>query len=428
VYRKKHIEFDDIVIYLSIYSLLYADDTIILAESVTDLQCALNTLYTFCSNWDLEVNAGKTKVLIFSKGKIRNIPTFTYGENNVEVVFEYNYLGIIFNYNGSFVKARKKLADQATKAMFAIITNARKQNLPIDIQLQLFDALVMPILLYGCEVLGVDDNYVNKKKKNIDLKENYILEKVHLKFCKMILHINKSTPSSIVYGELGRFPLNVYISCRIINFWSRLATSDLRRISSIMYKLLYSLDQKNVFQSNWVVKVKDTLNSCGFSYIWNSQESNCKNPHNFILQNLKDQFNQSWLSDIWHSNTCINYRIFKTTLDFEEYLINLPRKDAIALCKFRTGSNKIPIVSGRFNNIDRADRICNLCHSDIGDEFHYIFICPTHSTLRKKYIPSYYLKGTNTLKMNKLFNAGKQTLRNLAIFCKIIMQTFSNTV
>ena len=38
------IVFDDIVVYLKLNSLLYADDTIIMAESKADLQTALNTL------------------------------------------------------------------------------------------------------------------------------------------------------------------------------------------------------------------------------------------------------------------------------------------------------------------------------------------------------------------------------------------------
>ena len=40
------IVFDDIVVYLKLNSLLYADDTIIMAESKADLQTALNTLGT----------------------------------------------------------------------------------------------------------------------------------------------------------------------------------------------------------------------------------------------------------------------------------------------------------------------------------------------------------------------------------------------
>ena len=41
----------------------------------------------------------------------------------------------------------KHLADQARKAMFSLLRKARKLLLPTDIQLHLFDSMIIPILL-----------------------------------------------------------------------------------------------------------------------------------------------------------------------------------------------------------------------------------------------------------------------------------------
>ena len=41
--------------------------------------------------------------------------------------------------------------------MFYVLRKARKLCLPIDVLLQLFDAMVAPILLYGSEVWGYED-------------------------------------------------------------------------------------------------------------------------------------------------------------------------------------------------------------------------------------------------------------------------------
>ena len=48
------------------------------------------------------------------------------------------------------------------------------------------------ILNYGCEV------WEFSKSKDI--------EKIHLKFLKLILGVTKSTSSMAVYGETGRYP------------------------------------------------------------------------------------------------------------------------------------------------------------------------------------------------------------------------------
>ena len=50
--------------FLKLYALLYADDTIVLAESADDLQKALNSLHNYCNLWHIKVNASKTKIVV----------------------------------------------------------------------------------------------------------------------------------------------------------------------------------------------------------------------------------------------------------------------------------------------------------------------------------------------------------------------------
>jgi hypothetical protein len=57
-------------------------------------------------------------------------------------------------------------------------------------------------------------------------EENDILEKVHLKFCKIILNLKATTPNCMIYGELGRYPLDIDIKPRNILYWSKLITAD----------------------------------------------------------------------------------------------------------------------------------------------------------------------------------------------------------
>ena len=45
-------------------------------------------------------------------------------------------------------------------------------------------------------------------------------------------------------------------------------------------------------------------------------------------------------------------------------------------CKFRTLNHKLPIEYGRWHNITRNMRFCNLCNqNEIGDECHYMLEC-----------------------------------------------------
>ena len=92
--------------------------------------------------------------------------------------------------------------------MYEELKKGRLHNLSIKSQYYLFDKIVKPILLYGCEIWWFG---------NID-----IIERVHLTFCKLILNLKKSTPNFMIYGELGIYPMSVYIELRMINFGQKL--------------------------------------------------------------------------------------------------------------------------------------------------------------------------------------------------------------
>ena len=58
--------FDDDAVFLKMYVLLYADDSIVMAET----QSTLNAACEYCQTWHLTINTSKTKVIIFSRGKV----------------------------------------------------------------------------------------------------------------------------------------------------------------------------------------------------------------------------------------------------------------------------------------------------------------------------------------------------------------------
>ena len=119
--------------YLKLYVLLYADDTVILAESPRELQLALDAMDQYCTLWKLKINVSKTKVLVFSRGCVRKRPEFTFGNVKLEIVRDYQYLGFIFNYNGKFNKAKHKLYEKGSRAMFSLLRKARCLFLTLDV-------------------------------------------------------------------------------------------------------------------------------------------------------------------------------------------------------------------------------------------------------------------------------------------------------
>lgn len=398
----------ELSVYIKLYIMWHADDTVILAENATELQKALNAMHSYCILNKLEINVSKTKVLIFSKGKLRKVPTFYFNNQEIEMSTQYSYLGIMFNFNGSFKNATSILVEQATRAMYSLLDKVKKMLLPLDIQLQLFDALVKPILLYGSEIWG--------------FQNTESIEKVHLKFMKRILSVNRSTTSSMVYGEMGRFPLSIYIKKRIIGFWGRLIDCNQNKLSSLMYKVIYNLHVKGSAKCAWIENVKSILNNCGLSSVWKEQNfSSLDWLKETVFQRCKDQYLQSWYSSIEQGNKCINYRIFKLNHELEDYLIHLPQKYRIPLTRFRCRNSNLPIEVGAHHNIERSKRVCPLCKKGIGDEYHYLLDCTFFDKERKLFIDKYFWSKPSTIKMSQLLNSKGKQLIQLIKFVKIIM-------
>ena len=112
---------NDLVTYFKLFVLLYADDAVIFSETHDDLQRTLNAFSDYSTHWKLTANVSKTKVMIISRGRQNANINFYLNNTKLVIVQEYNYLGIYLSKSGSFNKAKKYIAEQANKALFALI-------------------------------------------------------------------------------------------------------------------------------------------------------------------------------------------------------------------------------------------------------------------------------------------------------------------
>ena len=128
--------------------MLYADDTIIFGQNEADFNASLNCFYQLFQQWKLNINYTKTKVMVFGTNKPSKYQ-FYLNEQPLETVSEYKYLGVVFTSSGSFLKCKNHLLEQANKAMFTLLTRINNLEVPIDLQIKLFDHTILPILTYG---------------------------------------------------------------------------------------------------------------------------------------------------------------------------------------------------------------------------------------------------------------------------------------
>jgi hypothetical protein len=400
---------NDLTLWLKLLILLYADDTIIVSDNPVDFQNSLNIFYRYCNDWHLKVNINKTKVVVFGARQTQNY-NFMLGDETIVSTDQYHYLGVTFANNGSFLRARKHVVEQATKAMHLLFTRSQNADLPIDLTIKLFDHTVLPILTYGSEIFGYE---------NLDL-----LEKVHNEFLRKLTKARRSTPMSFLYGELGRYPISITVQTRMISYWNRLLTGKDNKISLQIYK--YMINQTNN-DYKWPNKIKEILFSVGRPDLWENQfQIRNKNIHKHIRQILIDQFKQKWHDELQQSNKGRIYCSFKENHCYESYFNELEEHEYISLFKFRTANHLLPVETGRHDGTPFQERRCTLCNRDdqIGCENHYLLYCNFFQSERDVFL-SHLNNQVRDLSLKTLLSSKSlPVLKLVSKFVQTIMKKF----
>ena len=93
------LQIEELTTVLVMYSLLFADDTLLLGETEDDMQRALDATMKYCIQNKMTKNVSKTKYMICSRGKIRKQSNLYINRTAIEGVDTFCYLGVMLKYN-----------------------------------------------------------------------------------------------------------------------------------------------------------------------------------------------------------------------------------------------------------------------------------------------------------------------------------------
>ena len=196
--------------------------------------------------------------------------SWTFKEQDIDLVNNFNYFGCVLNYTGSCLLHNKFIVGKGIKASNALMVTIRKYNMKVNMLCQLFHSFVGATLNYGCEIIGFS------KSKQI--------ERVHLKILKQILHVKQSTSSMGIYGEIGRYQLYIARYYRIIRYWCKVIATD-NVIINRLYQTMLSECIKGC--NNWAKNVKNILDTSGLSYAWENQSINISIGAAYLRKNVR---------------------------------------------------------------------------------------------------------------------------------------------
>ena len=362
---------------LSINSLLYADDIILLSDSEEGLQKSLDCLEEFCSNWKLNVNHEKSKVMVFNSNGETYMNNFQYGKNALETVKSFCYLGVTIKYNGNINASSSLLMEKGRKAFFKIKKCVGFDN-PCSLLEKLFDSLISPIILYCSELWGVD----------LPLKDSDPYEYLHLKFIKEILGVHYKSTNVACRAELNRLPLKAKIQCSALKFLEHILSSN----NTLINKIYFATEDTN----SWTKKNKDIVSKLGFYHVQTNPVLQIHAYINHMQTRINDQILQEEDSAIFNSSKLDFYKHLYKIQTRASYVDILSHKsDRSALAKLRVSAHKLNIEYGRYAKKSRQDRVCIVCSTaSVESEVHFLLECPAYTREREEFF----------YKINKLWN------------------------
>ena len=122
-----------------------------------------------------------------------------------------------------------------------------------------------------------------------------ILPEIYLK----ILYLRPSTPSCMVYGEVGKLPLQVTNDKRLMSFWLRLLNKEESSLAHIVYMIAHNLFVRDVYKAQWLCRVKHIVDNCGLCYLWLNQSMMDTNHAKQLIHTRTEEVAlHNWYTDI----------------------------------------------------------------------------------------------------------------------------------
>ncbi|XP_039279722.1 uncharacterized protein LOC120350427 isoform X1 [Nilaparvata lugens] len=174
--------------------LAYVDDIVLLATNSLSLQKMIEQLEDYCTTWNLVVNLGKSKIMVFRNGeRPAKFKKWWYKGRRIEVVNSYKYLEITLT---SSLSLEEHFNSGVAKAKFAINSFSRicaSEEVNFSSKL---NAACKSIVCFGAQAWDYE------WQEKVEMLQRFFLRKV--------FSLPKCSPNFSLYLETGLTPIFLY--------------------------------------------------------------------------------------------------------------------------------------------------------------------------------------------------------------------------
>ena len=379
---------------LLISSLLLMDDIVLLNDTPEGLQDMLDVLNDFLNRWHLQVNPGKSKVLVFSPEKhaTKNSTIHWHiGDTEILQEKEYKYLG---EYLTTELDLRRHLISKKQQLHMmlnlsaSIAGSAPLDKISLRSLLQFHHKCIIPAILYGCQTWT-------------SIPEE--IEDLQFSSLRQYLKVPASTPKVALLGETGTYSLAGYIAKYQLNYlWNIIHAEGTLPYCVLNTQLTHF--QENL--TNWAAHIRKTLKKYDINYtleeIMLTKKSKWKQ---IVNRKVVAEENKTFRSKAKKLSKLKQLNVNKHEIAAEQYL-HLTRNEASMIFRLRT--RMLPLRNNMRHSTD--DISCPRCRIAPDTEVHLMEECARLEDLRIMH---------NITSFNEIFTTTDVTrLKAIAAFCR----------
>lgn len=410
--------------------LLYADDLTLVASSPGELQQLLDCLQDFCLEYQMVVNVSKCATVVFGRSRPargRDFPVegWAYDGQPVPHASEFKYLGIVFHETKGVSACVEALQSAGLRAMWGMLGRCGDMELSsIEVQVQLFDSLVAPILGYCAEVWA--PTLLRGASDPLRCMDNS-LHKVQTLFMRRLGGgLRRSTPRQLMLREFGCRPLvrGWLLSC--IRLWNRVR--EMPEDSWMRTALLESTTLGSEAGHSWLSDFQALLSKFGAlpenGLFVDGLPLTLPAPS--VVAKFDEWFYSCWCALPDDPRTAPSDRVLCCTYqqwfageggpcepltaldsgrwsdcpDYVRHTAGISRECVRSLAGFRLSAHDLDVATAKWTRPARAphgspapsdaasvraSRLCRLCQQGVGDELHVVAECEAYTAIRQSH-------------------------------------------
>ena len=349
---------------VKISMLAYADDLVLLATTPAELQRNINALKMYCDKWNLIVNLLKSKCMIFRRGgPVAARESWTFGEEVIETVNQYKYLGVTLTPRLSFSKHFKQKVPVAKYAINVVWRHLfMDSRVTLKTKLDVYMAVVRSILCYAAQVWGCQR-----------FEE---IEKVQMYFIRKVFWLPDRAPHYMLHLETGLVPLYVHCLELHLKYLKKVFAMGPKRFPRIValaacdgdvggFELLRDLQIRTGvtldYSSLSGSKIREVLGKLREEH-WDSCRERARNTSHY-----------TWYKRLNHDVQCAGFgSVGSNTFDVVRWILKI-RTELLNL-------NYQPCLEDRIE-------LCSLCNRRAREDiFHFICECPILREFRVRWL------------------------------------------